>query len=184
MDVVDIRSGYTFRAAIDSYASGDTEVIQAKDLNFTFDLAAHPTVMFPGEAKHLLKPGDILVSARGFSKAKLFKDKGVRAVASSSLFVLHPKNELISAEFIAMFFNSGPGMKAVLSLSSGASVQSITKENLGQIAIPEIPPDKERILGKVIQSIDDELALIELKQIHLNNIRETIITKTFKETTA
>ena len=82
-----------------------------------------------------------------------------------------------------MFVNSEQGTKAVLELGSGGSVRSITKESLGQIIIPEIPPDKERLLGGAVQAIDDELAAIELKEIYLNKIREATITKTLKEAT-
>lgn len=182
-DLVDIRSGYTFRSSIGSFAEGDTEVIQAGDLEFHFNFAKRTSITFPGEDKHLLRKGDILVSARGFAKAVLIQDENLKAVASSALFVLTPKNSTVSPEFITMFFNSEQGMKAVFELGSGGSVRSITKESLGQINIPEIPPDKERLLGGAVQAIDDELAAIELKEVYLNNIREAIITKTLKEAT-
>lgn len=180
-ELVEIRSGYTFRSSIDSFARGNTEVIQAKDLGADFGFAMRPKIDFPGESKHLLKPGDILVSARGYSKAILIQDNNLKAVASSSLFVLTPKNNNINPEFIAMFFNSIQGMKAVFELSSGAALKSITKENLGQIIIPEIPPDTERSLGRTVQAIEDHLALMTEKQIYLSQLRDTIISKTLKE---
>ena len=181
-DLVTIRSGYTFRAAIDSFSEGDTQVIQARDLGFQFDFARRPSITFPGDDKHLLKKGDVLVSARGFAKATLFKSDN-KAVASSSLFVLTPKGSFVNPEFIAMFFNSEQGIKAVFGLGSSGSIRSITKESLGRITIPKIPPDREQSLGKAVQAIDDELAAMELKEIYLGNIREAIITKTLKEST-
>ena len=122
-EIVDIRSGYTFRVAVDSFRSGNTEVIQAKDLGTDFESSKRPKIKFPGEVKHLLVPGDILVSARGTAKAKIYSDKDAKAVASSSLFVLRPKKDSVSPEFITMFFNSAMGIKSVFELSSGASVQ-------------------------------------------------------------
>lgn len=180
-DLVDIRSGYTFRTALDTYVHGDTEVIQAKDLGVDFGFVTRPKIAFPGEAKHFLHKGDILVSARGFSKAALIQDNR-KAVASSSLFVLTPKAKLVNPEFIAMFFNSVVGIKAIFELSSTGSIHSITKENLGQIRIPEIPPDKERALGRAVQAIDDELALMTEKEIYLSQLRDYTISKTLKET--
>ena len=180
-ELVEIRSGYTFRSSIDTFPPGGTEVIQAKDLGVNFGFTLRPKIAFPGDTKHLLQSGDILVSARGYAKAHLFKSSNTKAVASSSIFVLTPKNNHVSPEFITLFFNSLPGIKAVDELSSGASVQSITKENLGQIIIPEIPPDKEHSLGKAVQSIDNQLALIAEKEIYLNHIRSSIISKTLKE---
>lgn len=182
-DLVEIRSGYTFRSSIDSFALGDIEVIQAKDLGAYFDHTTRSKIDFPGGDKHLLKPGDILVSARGFSKAILFSGGHNKAVASSSLFVLRPKTSRVSPEFITMFFNSTSGIKAVHGLSAGGALRSITKENLGQIVIPEIPPDKSQALGKAIQAIDDYQSLVRKKEIYLDNLRKSIISKTLKETT-
>lgn len=181
-DLVEIRSGYTFRSSIEAFPVGDTEVIQAKDLGLDEEFAVRPNIEFPGEDRHLLRPGEVLVSARGFARARLFKDGSNKAVASSSIFVLTPKSDSINAEFIALFFNSNQGMRAVFELSSGASVKSITKESLGQIVIPDIPPDKAHSLGSAVQAIDDELALMTKKEIYLNHLRESIITKILKET--
>lgn len=180
-DLVEIRTGYTFRSSIDTFSEGDTEVIQAKDLGVDYGFALRPKVLFTGGDKHLLQPGDVLVSARGFSKAQLFKEPNKKAVAASSVFVLTPKSNGASSEFIAMFFNSVPGIKAMLELSSGGSVRSITKESIGQIIIPEIPLDKQRSLGKAVQAIDDYRALIAKKELYLDHIRTTIISKTLKE---
>lgn len=181
-ELVEIRTGYTFRSSIDSFDVGDTEVIQSKDLNSDFTFAMRPKVIFPGGNKHLLKPGDVLVSARGYAKAVVYRGKEGTSVASSSILVLTPKDNRVSSEFIAMFFNSGSGIKAVFGLASGAAVQSITKDSLGQILIPEIPPDKERALGMLVQSIDDYRAKLQEKEIYLDNLRSTIISKTLKET--
>lgn len=181
-DLVEIRSGYTFRSSIDSFDEGDTEVIQSKDLGGDFGFAWRPKITFPGEPKHLLKPGDILLSARGYAKAQLFQDEMKKAVASSSIFVLTPKEPAVSPEFITMFFNSTQGFRAVLELSSGASVKSITKESLGQITIPDISPDKERALSKAVQAIDNYRGLMRKKEIYIDNLHEAIISKTLKET--
>jgi len=182
MDLVDIKSGYTFRTAIDSFPDGDVEVIQVGDLDFHFNFSAKPKIDFPGNKEHLLQYGDILVSARGFSKAVVYRSND-KAVAASSLFVLRVKSKQTNPSFIAMFFNSTHGIKATLRLSSNSSVQTITKENLGQIELPELPPGKQNALGKLIQAIDDYQSLAQAKDIYLDNIRSTAIDKIFKETT-
>ncbi len=181
-ELVEIRTGYTFRSAIDSFASGDVEVIQAKDLGGEFAFTSRPKIAFPGDRKHLLQPGDVLVSARGYAKAIVYRNSDTKAVASSSILVLRPMNNNVNPEFIAMFFNSMPGVRAVFGLSSGAAVQSITKESIGKIQIPEIPPDKERALGKLVQAIDDYRALTLEKEIYLEHLRSTAISQILKET--
>jgi restriction endonuclease S subunit len=179
-ELVAIRSGYTFRTAIDSFSDGDTEVIQSKDLGDYFDFFLRPKIDFPGDDNHLLQPGEILFSARGFAKAVVFRDATSRAVASSSLFVLHPKSQNIDASFLAMYLSSIEGIKSVMKLSSGSSVKTITKEDLGSIEIPEVPPDKQRALGGATQAIDDYVSMLREKTMELNNIRSAIIKKTIK----
>jgi len=180
-DLVDIRSGYTFRMAIDSFPDGNVEVIQSKDLNDDFNFTTRPKINFPGDNNHLVKSGDILFSARGFAKAVLYRDTKSPAVASSSLFVLTPRGCDIDAAFLVMYLNSVDGMKEFIRLSSGSSIKTITKDDLGNIEIPEIPPDKQRILGGLVQTINDYRALILEKEIYLDQIQSTIISKTLKE---
>ena len=182
MDLVEIRSGYTFRTAIDSFPEGDTEVIQVSDLDLHFNFSTKSKIDFSGNAEHLLRYGDILVSARGFSKAVVFRSNS-KAVASSSLFVLRVKSEQIDPSFIAMFFNSIHGIKAMLRLSTNSSVQTITKENLGQIKLPELPVNEQNNLSRLIEAIDDYKSITELKELYLDQIRENAINKIFKETT-
>ena len=45
-ELVGIRSGYTFRSSIDSFDAGDTEVIQAKDLNPDYGTAPRPKINY------------------------------------------------------------------------------------------------------------------------------------------
>jgi restriction endonuclease S subunit len=182
-ELVVIRSGYTFRTAIDSFPNGDVEIIQAKDLGPDFSFASRPKINFSGDNGHLLQPGEVLFSSRGISRAVVYRDSDAKAVASSSLFVLCPKNSNIDASFIAMYLSSTEGIKQVMKLSAGAVVKTITKDDLGSIEIPELPPDKQRALGGAVQAIDDYLSELEKKTIYLNNLRSTIIQKTLKGAT-
>jgi len=180
-DLVEIRSGYTFRAAIDSFSEGNVEVIQSKDLNEYFSFDLRPKIDFQGDASHLLQPGEVLFSARGFAKAIVYKGGDGPAVVSSSLFVLRPKSLNVDASFLAMYISSYKGIKEVMKLSSGSSVKTITKEDLGAIEIPELPPDKQRALGGMVQAIDEYQNALSLKELYLNQLRSTVIKKTLKE---
>ncbi len=179
-DLVTIRSGYTFRTAIDAFPNGDVEIIQAKDLGSDFNFASRPKISFSGDNSHLLQQGEVLFSGRGISRAVVYRDSNSKAVASSSLFILRPKNSDIDASFIAMYLSSIEGIKQVMKLSAGAAVKTITKDDLGSIEIPELPPDKQRALSGAVQAIDDYLSELDKKTIYLDNLRSTIIQKTLK----
>jgi restriction endonuclease S subunit len=180
-DLVEIRSGYTFRVAIDTFPTGDTEVIQVGDIDIHSNVSAKTKIDFTGSPDHFLRYGDVLLSARGFSKAVVYRSDH-KAVAASSLFVLRVKSQKTDPSFIAMFFNSIHGRKEMMRLSANSSVQTITKENLGQIGLPELPISEQNKLSRLIEAIDDYKSISQRKEVYLNEIRESAISNTFKET--
>lgn len=179
-ELVEIRSGYTFREAIGNLPSGNVEVFQSGDLNDDIKFNTRPSVTFPGSVTHFLEKGDLLVSARGYPKAYLYRDEGL-AVASSSVLVLRVKRSNILPEYIAAFFNSTIGIKAYLRLASGDSLTTITKSNLSEINIPDIPIANQRALGGLVDTIDTERRRLEEKILYLDHIRTTAINKVLKE---
>lgn len=182
-ELVSMRSGYSFRAALSSYEQGSTEVIQAKDLGDDFEVSPRPKIAFQGGKKHLLQDGDILVSARGVSRAVVYRGHANRAVASSSVFVLTPVAVTADSDAIALYLNSRVGVKELVRLSSGASLQMITKENLGALEVPEIPVEHMKLLSEAIDTIDRYRKLLLDKQEQLERLRASIISKTIQENT-
>ena len=179
-DLVEIRSGYTFREGIGSLSPGDTEVFQSGDLNDDIDFADRPCIAFQGSRSHLLQKGDVLVSARGILKAYTYHSQKP-AVASSSILVLRAKQSRILPEYITTFFNSTVGFKAYLRLASSNTLTTITKADLGEIEIPDIPVDSQQALGKLVDTIDTERRRLGEKMIYLDHIRAAAINKTLKE---
>ena len=179
-DLVEIRSGYTFRESIGKLPSGNTEVFQSGDLGDDIDFANRPCVAFPGNASHLLQDGDILISARGILKAYIYHS-GTPAVASSSILVLRTRQSHVLPEYISAFFNSVAGLKAYFRLASSNTLTTITKADLGEINIPDIPLTDQQALGKLVDTIDTERRRLEEKMIYLNHIRTTTINKVLKE---
>lgn len=180
--LVDIRSGYTFRRGIDRLPAGDTEVYQAGDLSFDIDFSTKPRIAFSGKNEHYLLEGDILISAKGFPKAYIYHSSR-KAVASSSVLVLRSLSDGVLPEYITAFFNSKAGLKAYLRLASSDSLNTITKSNLGEIDIPDIPIEIQRSLGKLVDSIDTMQRQIAKKGIYLDRIRTVTVTRVLKEYT-
>lgn len=179
-DLVEIRSGYTFRKGIADLPAGEIEVFQSGDLNDDIDFANRPRVAFSGSSSHYLQEGDILISARGLLKAYIYRGKQP-AVASSSVLILRANGSRVLPEYIAAFFNSTAGFKAYLRLSSNKALSTITKAHLGEIDIPDIPIANQQALGKLVDTIDTERRRLEEKLIYLDHIRTTAINKVLKE---
>jgi len=179
-ELVEIRSGYTFREGISHFSPGDVEVFQSGDLNDDIDFSNRPHISFQGNPSHLLREGDILVSARGLLKAYIYHSDQP-AVASSSVLVLRTNQSRVIPEYITAFFNSTVGIKSYLRLSTSNAFSTITKANLGEIDIPDIPLSDQKALGKLINAIDTTQRRLEEKQIYLNHIRTAAINKVLKE---
>jgi len=160
--LVEIRSGYTFRDAIAELEAGETAVIQAGDIN-SARLAEAPRVKFDNP-KHLLKAGDILVSARGGVVARTVTPDLLPAVAASSVFVLRPHSVHLNSKYIARFLNSPTGQAALRKISSGGYIRTLRKSELATI---EIPPPSNNTQNKIVtlgETVDEYKRLLERKQ--------------------
>lgn len=179
-ELVEIRSGYTFRESIGNLPHGDTEVFQSGDLDNTTISATRPSILFPGSPSHLLKEGDVLLSARGVPKAYVYHGKNT-AIASSSVLILRIKRSDILPEYIAAFFNSTAGVKEYLRFASNDALTTITKTNLGAVEIPDMPIEKQQTLSRLIATINAEREQLNEKIIHLDRIRTATLNKVLKE---
>ncbi len=182
-DLVIIIQGYSFRESVLSLPSGDVAVIQSGDLDlygnqfFGYEL---PKIKFENE-KYLLQENDVLLSAKGFSKAMVFRNSKYKSIITSSLFILRPKNDQIDSDYLAAYFNSIEGIKTVLRLSSGSSVRSITKIDLADMEIPTHSLIKQKTIGEAVKTIHDILENLDTKKFLLDSLKTSITSKAFKE---
>lgn len=130
--------------------NGEVYYIQARhfdnDLRFNFNTSPELELDKKTE-KHLLRPGDVLVAAKGID-AFAVEYKGIvkPAVASSIFLIIRLMDkEVVLPGYLSWYINQ-PKTKLYLQTSSkGTSLQSITKADLEKIEIP-IPPVKTQEL--------------------------------------
>src|SRR5262245_639764 len=107
--VVELISGYPFRAAVRSESGGEIAVIQLQDAS----RAEHelgesvPRLLRRGKIydKHLLKPGDVLIQARGFRNPAAAVTVDFPAISAPGLHVLRPDPEQVLPEYLAWYLN-------------------------------------------------------------------------------
>jgi len=121
--------------------------------------------------KHLLKPGEILFSAKGWKNfATVYEEKNSPAVASTSFLVISLVNDYILPDFLAMWLNS-PDMRDTLkNMAKGTSIPSITKAQLSELKVPVFPLETQRRL----------LRLNSLKREEKNILDKIYILKSLK----
>ncbi len=181
-ELVEIRSGFTFRDSILVIKPGKVAVIQAGDIN-TARLHDATRIEFAGD-KHLLQAGDVLVSARGTVLARVITPDILPAVAASSVFVLRPHSDSINPRFISRYLNSIAGQGSLLRISSGGYIKTLRKAELEDLNIPIPQPDRQELLVKLGENVDEHERLLRLKQDLVEQAYEramkSIITETNK----
>ena len=87
-------------------------------------------------AKHFLKPGDVLFAAKGTKNfAAVIEDDHLPSVASTSFFVIRLKNHKVLPEYLAWFMNSASTQQFLKSTALGSSMASISKGVLEKLEV-------------------------------------------------
>jgi restriction endonuclease S subunit len=158
-------------------AFGEIYYVQARhfDNNRKFIESVTPDLIYDKKLeKHFLQKGDVLVAARGFDYFAV-DYKGIigPAVASSTFIVLRPKPNILS-EYLAWFINHPKTQNALNECSKGTSIQSITKNDIGDLPILIPTLYKQEVILKIESLRQQELHL--KKQIEL--LRYSVIQET------
>lgn len=114
--IAEIRSGFTFRGRIDEAVDGNACVLQIKDIRkhrdeTGSDLISHaelPLIRWDGRANAPVKPGTVLLPARGGYFRATYTGAETSAppmIASSQFILIHPKSANVTAEFICWSLN-------------------------------------------------------------------------------
>lgn len=178
-ELFSISTGYTFRDAIADMTPGQVGVIQAGDIN-AGRLNAIPRVKFESKT-HLLKTGDIIISARGNVMARTVINELLPAVAASSVFVLRPTSN-INPRFIARYLNSDNGQEALRQIMSGAYIKTLRKSDLATLRVPKPPDSTQEKIVALHDTIEKQRDILKLKQQLLEQIDNTVINQLQGET--
>lgn len=106
----------------------------------------------PRTERHLLRPYDVLVTARStIAKAALVPPSLSRAVANATLAIVRPKDPEMGL-FLWWFFTSRYGRTQLESRMVGTTVQLLRVSALAEIEVP-VPPVRDlRVIAELIES--------------------------------
>lgn len=182
--IVEVIAGYTFRTALKNKEKSSLFVLQAKNIsdNSCVDEDALEEIDFePFWSKAIVKKGDIVISAKGSFRAGVIAVGSKNIIATSSVYILRPKNDTILPEYLAIFLNTSLGQKQIIQKATGAMISTILRKDLEHIYIniPDIETQKKIIrlyfihkkLQKVLEKKRDVLCSMNEGIIHklLNN---------------
>ena len=129
--------------------------------------------------RHLLRPYDVLVTARaGYVQASLVPPDVTRTVASVTLLVVRPYDAPeVMGPYLWYFLTSSWGqaqLKRRLTVSS--TMTSLSASNLGEVELPlPAPRDLERIALLVEASEEAYAAAVEAARLRRDSVRDSVI---------
>ncbi|EOG6100853.1 TPA: restriction endonuclease subunit S [Pseudomonas aeruginosa] len=160
-----ISSGYPFRGKIPEEGGGDVVAVQMKDTSPGAEIhwaSCVRTVLSGKRQPDWLRPGDILMAARGSHYYAVLIDDGVarekvRAVAAPHFFVISVTASGVLPEYLAWLLNQSPCQRYLEQNAEGTLTKSIRRSVLEDtpIAVPTLAK-QQAIVGLVRRILEEQ----------------------------
>lgn len=182
-EVANIQSGYSFRSKIVNTENGTLGVVQAKDVAGLYINEANIAKINQDYAdSRIQQVGDILLTSRGSFRASVCKSNRP-TIASSSLFVIRPISKDFLPEYIAIYLNSETAQYYLNQNAKGATIQSVSIDDLKNLPVPCISLESQRIIINLQQNVEQQNNLLQCKQIIIDRILKSSVTQTIEGAT-
>lgn len=167
-ELADVISGVFLKPSL----SGDVLYIQLLDLASGNLDAASRVHYVPKLERYMIRSGDLLFAAKGTSHLCQMFCHDVPAVPSTSLYIIRPISNLVTAEYLCWYLNHPKVVAVVKAAQAGSSTPMIHKstlENLG-IVVPDIATQRLIFEVDALQRRENQLlkSLAE-KKVQLTN---------------
>ncbi|MGC6012702.1 restriction endonuclease subunit S [Enterobacter kobei] len=183
-DIATIRSGYTFRGAIEPVPDGDVRILQIKDLELDWqgDHEVLPAISWEQRVEPpFLRQGEIVVAARGNRNVAVVYRSDIPVVATSQFLIvtLRTEESEIAPEYLCWVLNH-PVTQQMFN-RSGTNIQLITKAALSDVEIPVPPVHTQRKLIELQRVWQEEDKLISKLQKNRHQLELGILQKLLKD---
>ena len=150
--VTSIHSGYSLRNTIPPHNKTPNVALVQPAHILAQNLPTHPT-LYVKLAKNItiLKEGDVLLTNRVHFKATTFHvHSDIDILASAGIWIIRPTVTHIDSTFLAFWLNSEKGQQALKGIASKfATLHSIRKEDLANLALPNLPLTQQKKLANL-----------------------------------
>ena len=158
-----ISTGFHYRSRIVGNEAGEWRVAQGREVraDLTWDVAAMPRVSpGPAERRARLKPGDVLVLARGDRPyAMVAPDWPWPALASSSFYILRVRREHLLPEYLAWYLNT-PGVAGkLMEATRGVKIRWLPRSALLELPVeaPSLARQQDVVAAAALVAAEDRL---------------------------
>lgn len=164
--IADIRTGYTFRSAVNNTPQGDVLLIQMSDLEALNDHKINGIKSINMKIRSpewTLKEGDILIKARGTDFIPVIVQKELHgAVFTHPLLRLRLNRQLAIPEFIAWQMSQPNVQRQLHRSSSGTSVQMLNLQNLKELELDLPSLNQQQKIQEMVLLMKHEENLLDL----------------------
>lgn len=161
--IASVSSGFHYRTRIADRPDGEWLVAQGREVrdDLTWDLARMPRVNpGPAERRARLKPGDILVLARGERPyAITVPDWSRPALAASSFHIVRVRRELVLPEYLACFLNSPDVLAGLSAAMRGKKIRFLPRAELAATDVALPPLARQADIAAAASLVEEETRL-------------------------
>lgn len=130
----------------------------------------------PIDEYYLTHEGDIIVRLIDPFTAIYINKEWERIVITSNFCIVRC-SENYSSEFLSYYINSDRAKKMLLGNSQGSIMRNINMSAVGEIQLPNIPIDKQRIIGKLLWAQTKKIIILNRMQELEEKQRKAIFEK-------
>jgi restriction endonuclease S subunit len=185
-DIAQVIPGYAFRGAIKPDITGDTFVLQAKDLVQGLPITGTDTltsIALEVAYSSFLQKHDVLLVSRGMKagsfRSTVFMAEDTNVIASASVHVIRPATLNVIPEYLSHYLNSKKGQDDLTQIVTGSYIGAIPRRSLEQIRIPIPDLNKQKAIVDLFNNIQAQQKLLDRKK----QLKQQIIEATFKNIT-
>lgn len=132
-DISKVLSGVYLRPS----PSGDIAYLQVSDLQeASLEKTTLKVDFVPKLSRYLLQKGDILFAGKGTKYLCQTFNLNIRAVPSTTLYIIRPDREQVLPEYLCWFLNLPQTESIVRATQVGSSMPLIHKSSLEELEIP------------------------------------------------
>lgn len=153
-NIADIQIGFSFRSQVNNIPSGKFYVVQQKDL-LEDTLSLNTSSLFRANIsgarsidKYCLQENDLVFRSRG-SKPLTVMAGGIseNTVLASSLMRVRVTGEEVLPQYLLWYLNSDEALTYFAKNARGTSIKHIDTKSLGELEIPILPLDRQRVIA-------------------------------------
>ena len=179
-EIAEIILGYTFRNSLVPQTSGNTFVIQARNISENLVIKNNDLLKINLEnnrSKSSVKNNDIVLSSRGIFKSSVVKSDSDNLIASASVYLLRLKTAEVIPEYLSIYLNSDFVQKKINEKITGAVIKTLLKKDVSEIEIiiPDLI-DQKKIVDIYFNNLEQK-RLLNKKIELINQINKGAINK-------